>query len=201
MPGRLTQLTGAVSLVVGSTIAAAFDSGAADTQQPFACGPVDLTVIGVEPPPLMYVDFCRREPLACRLTGKPTIAWTPHIRQRIATINAQVNQNIEFLPDQLYRHQEDYWSLPDDCIGDCEDIALEKRQRLIAAGLPGAALTLAIAFHQTQLFPHVVLLLESDAGVWVLDNLSDELQCWRESPYFFTRRERPDGRWTRYAQP
>ena len=179
----------------------AFDSPANEKSTPDSCGPVDLTISRVEPPPAPYEDFCWRQPDACELRGNPVMAWSQQAQEAVSAINVRVNDIIEFLPDQHYREQEDYWSLPTDCIGDCEDIALEKRQRLIAAGAPGAALTLAIAFHETRLFPHVVLLLESDAGVWVLDNLSDELLCWRDAPYFITRRERPDGRWNRYAQP
>ena len=165
------------------------------------CGPLTVPVIGVGAPPAPYVDFCQRKPSACALEGESVVAWSEALHARVAAINARVNEEIRFLPDPLNSGEEDYWSLPEDCVGDCEDIALEKRRRLVEAGLPRAALTLAIVFHETRLFAHAVLLVESDAGTFVLDNLSHALRCWNDVPYFFTRRERSDGRWTRYEQP
>ena len=73
--------------------------------------------------------------------------------------------------------------------------------RLADEGMPSASLTIAIVFHETLLFPHAVLLAETDAGTWVLDNLQDELLCWDAVPYFYTRREQPDGSWARFVQP
>lgn len=165
------------------------------------CGPVTVTVIGTSAPPAPYVDFCERRPLACALDGKSVITWSEALHARVAAINARVNEEIRFLPDPQNSGMEDHWSLPEECVGDCEDIALEKRRRLVDEGLPSAALTLAIAFHDTKLFAHLVLLARTDRGTWVLDNLSDELSCWDDAPYFLTRRERPDGLWTRYEQP
>jgi len=66
--------------------------------------------------------------------------------------------------------------------------------------VPGAALTLAIAFNEVRFFPHAVLLAETTAGTWVLDNLNDDVLCWDSVPYLFTRRERPDGLWLRFER-
>ena len=57
---------------------------------------------------------------------------------------------------------------------------------------------MAIVHHEFQFFPHAVLLVETDTGTWVLDNLNDEITCWSAVPYRYERRERPDGLWIRY---
>ena len=57
--------------------------------------------------------------------------------------------------------------------GDCEDFALEKRERLIALGWDRQALALAVAYSpETGL--HAVLIAQTDHGDFVLDNLHDE---------------------------
>lgn len=167
------------------------------------CAPLTLPVAATGPPPGPYLEFCERNPGACSLTGDAVIPWTGDTRDRLSRINREVNDAVEFLPDPQNSGREDVWSYPEpeNCYGDCEDFALEKRRRLVGEGVPSAALTMAIVFHETQLFPHAVLLAETEAGTWVLDNLHDELLCWDAVPYFYTRREQPDGSWARFVQP
>lgn len=163
------------------------------------CGALDLPVLRLDPPPSQYADFCAREPAACALTGDPVLAWSETLHASLARLNAEVNAEIAFVPDPDNLGQEEVWSFPADCRGDCEDFALEKRRRLTEAGLPSAAFTMAIAFHELELFPHAVLLAETTRGTWVLDNLHDAPMCWDAVPYIYARRERPDGLWTRFA--
>lgn len=165
------------------------------------CVPMELPVARIEDPPSQYVAFCDRQAGACALDGDPVLDWTIELHRQLEAVNAAVNAEIEFIPDWENIGREEFWSYPADGAGDCEDFALEKRRRLVAAGLPGAALTCAIAFHEVQFFPHAVLLAETTSGTWVLDNLYDDLRCWDAVPYFYTRRELPDGRWTRFSQP
>lgn len=96
---------------------------------------------------------------------------------------------------------EELGSFADGGVDGCEDYALEQRRRLVAAGLPSAALAMAIAYNLQGYYLHAVLLAETDAGTLLLDNLSDALHCWDEPPYRWHLRERPDGRWTRFARP
>lgn len=162
------------------------------------CTKLDLPVRRVEPPPSQYARFCAKRPGQCALAGTAELRWSESLFDRLATVNRAVNAEITFIADMDRLGIEEDWSLPQNCQGDCEDFALEKRRRLVASGLPGAALTMAIVHHRTRFFPHAVLLAETDAGTWVLDDLSDELLCWDAVPYRFERRERPDGRWVRF---
>lgn len=132
------------------------------------------------------------------MVGEPLVDWTDDLRQVLSRINTEVNAEIELVSDQDNLGQEEVWSLPADCRGDCEDFALEKRRRLTDAGLPRAALTMAIVYHEGQFYSHAVLLVETTRGTWVLDNLQDDPMCWDALSYRNIRRERADGMWTRF---
>lgn len=164
------------------------------------CRPMALPTVGAEDPPSQYAAFCADHPASCALTGEPVIAWSAEVFQQLGEVNRAVNAEVEFVADMDHLGLEEDWDLPHDCRGDCEDFALEKRERLVALGLPSAALTMAIGFHRVQVFPHAVLLVETTAGTLVLDNLSGEVLCWDAVPYMFTRREQPDGTWLRFER-
>ncbi len=165
------------------------------------CAPMELPVAAVEAAPEQYQIFCANEADACDLTGARVLDWTEAIQDTLVRINDVVNREIEKVSDWERTGLMDSWDFPFACHGDCEDIALEKRRRLVEEGLPGAAFTLATAVHRTHLFPHAVLLAETTRGTFVLDDLSDGAPCWDALPYLYTRRERPDGLWTRFQLP
>ncbi len=118
----------------------------------------------------------------------------------VSQVNRSVNAEVRFVPDQEWQGREEFWSLLLRGCGDCEDFALEKRRRLVESGLPRGAMTMAIVYHRTEWFGHVVLLIETSAGTFALDNLRDDVRCWDEVPYNYETRERPDGLWTRFDQ-
>lgn len=161
---------------------------------------MDLPSGRIEAPPDPYREFCEREAGACDREGESVIAWTTEIHRELSLVNREVNSETKFVPDPENSGLEEIWGFPENGRGDCEDFVLEKRQRLIDAGFPSAALGCAIAFHAVQLFPHAVLLVETTQGTWVLDNLHDEVLCWDAVPYEFKRRELPDGQWMRFEQ-
>jgi predicted transglutaminase-like cysteine proteinase len=165
-----------------------------------ACPALDLPVSRTGPPPSAYQEFCRANPGACRLAGPAVMPWTPSARALVARVNRQVNAEVRSTPDTETTGEEETWRYPTNGRGDCEDIALEKRRRLVAQGLPAAALTMAIVAHRARLFTHAVLLAETGAGTYVLDALSTDPVCWNRSPYNFETREQPDGHWVRYDQ-
>ena len=160
---------------------------------------MQLAIESVEGPPTQYEAFCQRYPASCILDGEPIIEWTSITQQRFNNVNARVNNEVEFVSDMDNLGLEEDWDFPKDCRGDCEDFVLEKRERLVELGFPRASLTIAFAFHEVQFFPHAVLLVETSAGTWVLDNLYDEVLCWDGVPYRYTRREQPDGGWARFS--
>lgn len=174
---------------------------AARAQDASECMPLTVPVAFVEAAPAPYLEFCEKNDAACVLTGATIIEWSADLHMLLRETNERVNGSIKFVPDMENSGLEEVWDFPRHGKGDCEDFALEKRRQLVGAGLPSASMTCAIAFHQVQLFPHAVLLVETTAGTFVLDNLHDGVLCWDALPYFYTRRERPDGQWTRFQQP
>ncbi|WP_172300261.1 transglutaminase-like cysteine peptidase [Pseudoruegeria sp. HB172150] len=167
-----------------------------------ACTSLALDIRRTESRPTQYQVFCEATPRACLMQGPASIGLDPDRLQQVATVNRAVNNEIILRPDMECYGLEEIWTLHKaGGYGDCEDMALEKRQRLVEAGFPSAALTLAIVHHREQYFAHAVLLLESDHGTLVLDNLSDDIACWDDAPYEFERREHPDGTWIRFVRP
>lgn len=179
------------------TVSVALDAAA--FQVP--CSALNLQVLRVEDAPSQYARFCLSRPEQCDLEDEDSIMLDQPTRELVATINVAVNQEIELMPDIDCHGEEELWILPFKGYGDCEDLALEKRKRLRAAGVSSAALTMAIVHHKEQFFPHAVLLLESDGGTHVLDSLDDAILCWDTPPYEYERRERPDGSWSRFVRP
>jgi len=66
--------------------------------------------------------------------------------------------------------------------GDCNDFAVTKLARLVAAGVPRGALRLA-AVITPKGDPHLVLVAETVSGSVVLDSLRDEILRWDRAGY------------------
>lgn len=198
MKGLLSSASRLTWLVPLSALGLGVMAPTAVANEETACSALDLEVRRMEPPPMQYRDFCETNPGNCTFAGVAILEWTDEVAMTVARVNREVNAEIEFQPDWDSRGVEDFWCFPADGMGDCEDLALEKRRRLVALGLPGAALTLAIVHHTERFFGHTLLLAETTAGTFVLDNLDDSLRCWDAVPYRYERREGLDGRWLRY---
>jgi predicted transglutaminase-like cysteine proteinase len=163
-------------------------------------GSIDLPVHEVVERYPPYVDFCARQPDACKLQGQPYLQYGPRLMAELEQVSRQVNQQVRFTLDIQQYSDEDYWAIPNAGRGDCEDIALAKRARLVALGYPSAPLRLAFVFDQGRPSAHCVLTVETTAGTYLLDSETDDILHWADSPYNFEARERTDGRWDRYDQ-
>ncbi|EJL34048.1 putative periplasmic protein [Caulobacter sp. AP07] len=126
----------------------------------------------------------------------PAIMTAPLLRsaqmKMVNTINREVNRDVHKATDfDLYGLLE-YWSLPrvidGKMYGDCEDYALEKRRRLIAAGVPAQALSMAVAV-TARGESHAVLVVSFESGDWVLDNLTPWATPWEELNYRWVQRQ------------
>ncbi|HSP24808.1 MAG TPA: transglutaminase-like cysteine peptidase [Saliniramus sp.] len=164
------------------------------------CEPFLLHVAQIVEAPAQYRDFCARYPAECDMSGPSVIRLSIGTWRTLNQINRAVNAEVCFVPDPEEFGFEDYWTLPSDGYGDCEDFALEKRRRLVEAGLPRAAMRMAIVQHQLRLFSHAVLTMNTTRGGLVLDNLEDRLICWNDAPFNYEMRENLDGSWSRFDQ-
>lgn len=147
-----------------------------------------------------YADFCRRQPGECDLSGDQVVTHSPELMWKLNEINTSVNHEIAFALDASQYGSEEYWALPVSGCGDCEDLALEKRSRLAAAGVTRRSLRLAFVFHKRHLNSHCILTVETSKGTYILDSFTDEVFRWDRVPYNFEARERTDGRWDRFDQ-
>lgn len=120
------------------------------------------------------------------------IAMTADAKALLNAVNRSVNREVRARSDLQTVRRAEYWSYPivlnGARYGDCEDYALEKRRRLIAAGVPAAALTLAVA-HTRQGLVHAVLIASTDQGDLVLDNRSDRISSWSKTRYRWVMRQ------------
>ena len=161
---------------------------------------LDLPVVDIRDTYLPYQDFCERKPGECDLGGVAEIELTSDQWMVMMEINAEVNRQVVFRLDKAQYDREEFWAYPLKGFGDCEDMALEKRARMVRAGFPRGALRMAIGYHKKWLSSHALLTIETRQGTYVMDSISDRILLWHRAPYNFETRERPDGRWERYDQ-
>jgi predicted transglutaminase-like cysteine proteinase len=133
------------------------------------------------------------DPVAARLAEQEARAprMTPWLWSTLNRVNGEVNGRIEQRTDAQTYGRDDYWNTPLEDggrAGDCEDFALEKQRALIAAGVPRAALNLAIVVTRWG-ETHAVLLVSTGEGEYVLDSLSPWVVGWRDAPYLWVRRQ------------
>jgi predicted transglutaminase-like cysteine proteinase len=109
----------------------------------------------------------------------------------LQTVNAAVNRLIVPRETRSLSLGEDYWSTPIShggvLYGDCKEYVIEKRRRLVAAGVPAAALSIAIANVGGE--GHAVLLVSTDQGELVLDNLTSQVRPWGKVHYAWIERQ------------
>lgn len=137
---------------------------------------LDMTGPG-RPAPLAYQLFCLKYRSECKTSrGKSTISYNNRIHATLASVNRSVNSSIR------PRHDKgDSWSL-NPRAGDCEDYALTKRSRLIRAGIPAAALRIAVV-RTRKGEGHAVLFVKTSAGEFVLDNLKSSIVKRQQMSY------------------
>ena len=140
--------------------------------------------------PYGWVEFCERHAEECvdEDHAAQDIELTATALKLISRINAEVNRSIEPVTDIDQWGLIDRWDFPVDGKGDCEDYALLKRQRLVAAGFPRTALLLTVV-KQENGEGHSVLTLKTSRGDYVLDNLTDRVKSWSATPYRFVKRQ------------
>lgn len=98
-------------------------------------------------------------------------------------VNRVVNEGNVYVPDSARYHRPDFWTEIDG-EGDCEDYALGKRAALLAAGADPESLRLALCQVETGEC-HLVLVVTTDAGEYVLDNRYPEPTMRQDLPYAF----------------
>ena len=66
------------------------------------------------------------------MSGDETVGLNAAKKLQMIRINRQINRAIRFASDMEQYGKEEYWEYPISGFGDCEDMALEKRRRLVS---------------------------------------------------------------------
>jgi len=147
--------------------------------------------------PVGHYEFCLRMPAECtpQAYSAAPMKLTSAMWSLINEVNQEVNHAIIPITDQELWGIPEFWSYPER-YGDCEDYVLEKRRRLVDAGLPASHLLITVV-RQTNGDGHAVLTIRTDRGDLVLDNLTDRILPWRATDYEFLKRQssRHAGQW------
>lgn len=134
------------------------------------------------------LDLCRRYSWACA-RGRSARLSARQIRT-VRNVNRSINARVHQIADIVQYRLKDYWTLPTARGGDCEDIALLKKEELIRRGIPPGRLLLATVLDR-QRNNHAVLVLRTERGDFVLDNLSNRMLPWTETRYSFLKMQNP----------
>jgi predicted transglutaminase-like cysteine proteinase len=142
------------------------------------------------PVPVGWVDFCRRYAGECEDVERDPrpIVLTTEAFDALDAVNLQVNREIAAVTDIENIGVVDRWDLPMSGRGDCEDIALLKRKRLIALGFPRQSLLMTVVWDLNG-EGHAVLTAHTDHGDYILDNLSPLVRLWSATGYRFVKRQ------------
>lgn len=175
-------------IAVAATLAAAALPASAQTFMPLG---------GLSSQPIGHYDFCQRYAEECGpIQAHRPVELTRQLWDEIVRVNNHVNTTIVEMTDLEAWGQEEYWEYPIHGMGDCEDLALEKRRLLNEAGIPLSNLPITV-LRERNGNGHAVLTVNTSMGDFILDNLEPRVLPWSETDYEFLKRQAPNhaGQW------
>lgn len=130
--------------------------------------------------PMGFVVFCSNNPEQCQIgTGASRIQLSDQEFQALEKVNRLVNHRVQPVRDGIGGISSDTWTIAS-TKGDCEDVALAKRDMLIRGGLPAGALRMAVA-RTSWGEGHAVLIVGTSKGDYVLDSRFDLIKRWNQT--------------------
>ena len=125
-----------------------------------------------------YQWFCANQAAGARAIGQAEMLELAH------KINRQVNNSVSPLSDPENYGVADYWSLPTNGNGDCEDYVLLKFKLLLDAGVDSRDMSIAVVLDRKG-NNHAVLVLRHSSGDLVLDSLTRSVRPWNQTGYTY----------------
>ncbi|MGB0920143.1 MAG: transglutaminase-like cysteine peptidase [Alphaproteobacteria bacterium] len=212
-----TLITKSIFILFLTCLAACATTDYSETQTPsgyaykvteqFSDMPEDQRV-----PNYYWEDFCKRTPGDCGVSStQRRVDVGPQLWQKIQKINRWVNDRIIYRTDEFNNQGRDRMMLLDldnatgKLYGDCEDHAVTKRHHLLRLGIPASALRLAevapmsngmtyIADTGIVIATHMVLIIATNAGDFVLDNEDDYIQPVDRTGYYIAKFHMPEAK-------
>jgi predicted transglutaminase-like cysteine proteinase len=130
--------------------------------------------------PVGYQIFCIKFKGQCQGGGGSALSYTSSTAAVMRRVNDAVNRSMRYRSERT-----EEWRVGGNT-GDCEDFALTKRSQLIRAGLPGGALRMATA-RTARGELHAVLIVKTDKGDFVLDNIRKNIVTRGQSGYRYLK--------------
>lgn len=149
-------------------------------------GPAHMT------PAVMIVDEAK--PVARAAIARAAPSGDPP-QALLEAVNRRVNGMVRQQSDWATYNVEELWNRPvvqgGFLSGDCEDIAIEKRQELIEAGVDPKRLFFGVVYRR-EIGLHVLLIVSTERGDLALDSRSPWIQAWNQVPYIWVKRQLVD---------
>lgn len=120
------------------------------------------------------------------------IILTEKIWDAINLINQKWNDSITPLGIECYGLQ-DTWTYPGDIKGDCKEFVVAKKYDFGRLDIPSYPAICRV--YSGDYYYHAVLLIDTDRGTFVLDNLCDAVKHYQNTGYEWYKRMKEDGKW------
>lgn len=186
---RLGAAVQALALIIGNLAASparAADPTTAGQPEPAPSAVLSSSAqpVAINPPP-GFRESCARLDWLCRASRQDIAPLDPDRLLALADdVNRHINRTVVQLSDPENYGVAEYWTLPANGQGDCEDFVLRKYKDLLDAGVPSRALSVAIVLDRNG-DNHAVLILHHPSGDVVLDSLNPRMLPWGQTGYRF----------------
>ena len=136
--------------------------------------------------PFQHVRFCLRYPADCKSdpAESATVELTAETLETLQRVNGDVNAAI--MPVAKSSTAPDAGWAISPASGDCNDYAVSKRHELLRKGYPAKAVRLAVVKTPSSI-GHLVLVVATNKGQLVLDNLSQSILPWQLTKYHWVK--------------
>ena len=194
---RLAKHIGMAVMTCALSACAASDTGISAIQ------PAALVAAPANPAPMNrsgrdarapsgYLGFCSRNPQECGAdSSQPDrIKLTGDVLAMLEKVNIAVNEAVEPEDDKVHYGVNEFWTVPTDGAGDCEDYVLAKRKMLVLLGLPPSALRITVVVNN-RFERHAVLTVVTTQADYVLDNARDDILPTQKVDYHWVERQDP----------
>jgi predicted transglutaminase-like cysteine proteinase len=175
----------------GAMVAGLFMIGPATANRPSA-ETAFVQVAGITSPPIGWLEFCDNpdNTADCKVKpAQPAIAnFNAASWKTLQSVNSRINERVRAATDQEQWGVADRWSYPTTGKGDSEDYALEKRRLLLLDNFPRQSLLITMVEDETKQ-SHVVLMVKTDRGDFILDNAEAKVLLWTDTRYRFLKRQ------------
>jgi len=160
--------------------------------------PASMTTLGKTNPPIGHYEYCQANASKCGpMRDNGPMELTEAKWKTLLKVNYTANSMIEPLTDQEIYGVEERWTLPT-TVGDCEDYVLLKQKMLVERGFAPSDLLITVVL-QPNGDGHAVLVVRTDRGDFVLDNMRNKVLLWTDTEYSFLKRQstRNAGQWVK----